>query len=92
MHHARSVGALNVFEKEFGDLGQDVEALALTEEPVKLSLGDVKLTVFPGYTTRENVEKKPSKSWKTIPMTTPFPCFPCTTSWTHSARKGSSRA
>ena len=58
MHHARSVGALNVFEKEFGDLGQDVEALALTEEPVKLSLGDVKLTVFPGYTTRENVEKK----------------------------------
>lgn len=58
MHHARSMGALEVFEKEFGDLGQDVEALALTEEPVKLSLGDVNLTVFPGYTTRENVEKK----------------------------------
>lgn len=61
MHHARSVGALEVFEKEFGALGQDVEELVLTEEAVKLSLGDVDLTIFPGYTTRENVEKQATK-------------------------------
>lgn len=53
MHHERAVGALEVFEREFGGLGQDVEALALTEEPVRLTLGDASLTVFPGYTTRE---------------------------------------
>ncbi len=57
MHHARSEAALEVFEKEFGDLGQSIEELALTEEPVKLTLGDINLTVFPGYTTRENVEE-----------------------------------
>ena len=57
MHHARSEGALEVFEKKFGDLGQSAEELALTEEVVRLTLGDVNLTVFPGYTTRENVEE-----------------------------------
>lgn len=58
MHRARSEGALEVFEEKFGDLGQDIEDLALTEEPVKLDLGDANLTVFPGYTTREDVEQK----------------------------------
>lgn len=58
MHRMRSVGALEVFEKYFGDLGQSVERLAVTEEAVKLTAGDIKLTVFPGYTTREEVEKK----------------------------------
>lgn len=53
MHYDRSVGALEIFEKNFGDLGQSPEELAVSEEPVKLPLGDVTLTIFPGYTTRE---------------------------------------
>ena len=55
MHRVRSVGALEVFEKEFGDLGRDVEELAVTEEPVRLVAEGMDLTVFPGYTTREEV-------------------------------------
>ncbi len=58
MHRMRSVGALEVFEKKFGDLGEDVEELAATEEVVRLTLGDSTLTVFPGYTTREEVGEK----------------------------------
>lgn len=61
MHRVRSVGALEVFEREFGSLGQDVEELALTEEPVKLTVGDIELTVFPGYTTREEVGEAAKK-------------------------------
>ncbi|MCI8590932.1 MAG: hypothetical protein HFI88_00995 [Lachnospiraceae bacterium] len=57
MHRLRSVGALEVFAEHFGDLGSDVEELAVTQEPVKLSLGGIALTVYPGYTTREDVEK-----------------------------------
>lgn len=57
MHHARSEGALEVFEKKFGDLGQSVEELSLAKEPVRLTLKDANLTVFPGYTTRSNVEE-----------------------------------
>ena len=58
MHRMRSVGALEVFEKYFGDLGQSVEKLAVTEDAVKLTAGNIGLTVFPGYTTREDVEKR----------------------------------
>ena len=58
MHRVRSVGALEVFEKEFGDLGRDVEELAVTEEPVRLVAEGMDLTVFPGYTTREEVAEK----------------------------------
>ncbi len=58
MHRLRSVGALEIFEKYFGDLGLDAEKLAATEEPVRLTMGDARLTVFPGYTTREEVGAK----------------------------------
>lgn len=58
MHRMRSVGALEIFEKYFGDLGQSVEKLAVTEDAVKLTAGNIGLTVFPGYTTREDVEKR----------------------------------
>lgn len=58
MHRMRSVGALEVFEKVFGDLGQSAEELAVTEEPVKLTFGDSNLTIYPGYTTREEVHKE----------------------------------
>lgn len=58
MHRLRSVGALEVFEKHFGDLGVSAEELALSEEPVRLTPGGIRLTVYPGYTTREEVEKK----------------------------------
>ena len=57
MHRLRFVGALEVFAEHFGDLGSDVEELAVTREPVRLSPGGISLTVFPGYTTREEVEK-----------------------------------
>lgn len=57
MHRMRSVGALHVVADTFGDLGQSAEELAVTEEPVKLTLGNVNLTVFPGYTTREEVSE-----------------------------------
>lgn len=57
MHRLRSVGALEVFAAHFGDLGADIEALAATEEPVRLTPGGIRLTVYPGYTTREEVEK-----------------------------------
>lgn len=55
MHRMRAVGTLTVFEETFGDLGESPETLAVTEEPVRLSVGDITLTVFPGYTTREEV-------------------------------------
>lgn len=55
MHRMRSVGTLTVFEETFGDLGESPETLAVTEEPVRLSIGDINLTVFPGYTTIEEV-------------------------------------
>lgn len=58
MHRLRSVGALHVFAERFGDLGQSTEELAVTEEPVRLTLGDTHLTVFPGYTTREETGAK----------------------------------
>lgn len=61
MHRERAVGALEVFEREFGSLGQSVEELALTEEPVGLTLGDGRLTVFPGYTTREEIGEAAKK-------------------------------
>lgn len=57
MHRLRSVGALEVFEKYFGALGQSAEELAVTEEPVRLTPGEIQLTVYPGYTTREEVEQ-----------------------------------
>lgn len=57
MHRLRSVGALETFEAHFGDLGSDIEELAVTEEPVRLTLDGCRLTVYPGYTTREDVEK-----------------------------------
>lgn len=58
MHRLRSVGALEVFAEHFGDLGTGIEELAITEEPVRLTLGDTRLTVFPGYTTREETAAK----------------------------------
>lgn len=58
MHRLRSAGALDVFAESFGDLGQSAEELAVTEEPVRLTVGGIRLTVFPGYTTREAVAVK----------------------------------
>jgi len=40
------------------DLGRDAEELAVTEEPVMLVAEGMDLTVFPGYTTREEVAEK----------------------------------
>ncbi len=57
MHRMRSIGALDTFADTFGDLGQSSEELAASEEPIRLNLGDVTLTVFPGYTTREEVSE-----------------------------------
>ncbi len=47
--------ALDVFVRYFGDLEQSTEELAVTEVPVKLTMGEANLTIFPGYTTREDV-------------------------------------
>lgn len=58
MHRLRSVGALDVFAEQFGGLGQSSEELAVAEEPVRLTLGEVQLTIFPGYTTREETGAK----------------------------------
>lgn len=55
MHRERAVGALEVFEREYGDLGQSAETLAVTEKPVKLTFDGAGLTIFPGYTTREEI-------------------------------------
>lgn len=55
MHRVCSVGALDVFVRYFGDLEQSTEELAVTEVPVKLTMGEANLTIFPGYTTREDV-------------------------------------
>ncbi len=57
MHHLRSIGALEVFEEHFGDLGASVEELAVTKEPVRLAPGGIRLTIYPGYTSREEVAK-----------------------------------
>ena len=64
MHRLRSVGALETFEKYFGDPGQSAEELAVTEEPVRLEFGDIHLTVFPGYTTREETGAKAEEELK----------------------------
>lgn len=57
MHRMRAIGALDVFADTFGDLGETPEELALTQEPVKLTVGQVNLTVYPGYTSREEVSE-----------------------------------
>ncbi len=57
MHRLRTVGALEVFAAHFGDLGTEIEELAVSEEPVRLTPGGIRLTVYPGYTSREEVEK-----------------------------------
>lgn len=57
MHRLRSLGALEVFEKRFGSLGKSPEELAVSKEMVKLEAGDKKLTIFPGYTSRDNVRE-----------------------------------
>lgn len=57
MHRLRTVGALETFVKYFGELGQSVEELAVTTEPVRLTPGGINLTIYPGYTSREEVEK-----------------------------------
>lgn len=65
MHRLRSVGALDVFEERFGSLGQSTEELAVTEEPVRLTLEDTRLTIFPGYTTREETGAKAREELET---------------------------
>lgn len=56
MHRLRALGALETFETYCGGLGQSTKELAVTKEPVRLTPGNIRLTVYPGYTTREDVE------------------------------------
>lgn len=58
MHRLRTLGALETFTENFGSLGQSAEELAVTDVPVSLEVGGIYLTVFPGYTTREEVAEK----------------------------------
>ncbi len=65
MHRMRSIGALDAFAKAYGDLGENSEELALAEEPRTLLVGNVRLTIFPGYTSREEVRDAAAKALET---------------------------
>ncbi len=76
MHLQRTIGILDRLQEDGAKFDQPSETIALSQEPVYLSAGDLKVCVVPGYISRDEFYETAKKEYKENPYSVVLSVLP----------------